>query len=296
MRVAEAPAGTAGARALSRAEFELFQKLIRDVTGIHMSDGKIALIEGRLSRRLKELSIRRYLDYYRLVTVDLAERQQMLDRITTHETRFFREPWPFTRLGTSVLPAWRAHPPDRGHKVIRAWSAGCSTGEESYSMAMELLEHFPVAAGWRVEVLATDIAQESLDRAARGVYALGRTERIPEALLRKYMLRGTGNQHGKAKVSPELSAVVQFSRLNLYEAGWSTEIGTFDLVLCRNVLIYFDAASRRETVGRLLDVLKPHGLLIVGHAESLAGVEPRARFVAPTIYGLAADPVRRTGR
>lgn len=278
---------------LTATELTMFRELIYERTGIAMSESKKALLEGRLARRLRELGLPRFFDYYRLVKSSPEELQHMLDKVTTHETRFFRGPWPFAYLDGVAFPAWRERAADFRQRQLRAWSAACSTGEEAYSLAMHLLDQFPTAGGWRVEIVATDISTEVLERAEEGVYSLARSDVIPPEYLKRFMLKGTGGQAGRMRAGQELRSIVSFRSLNL-DGEWPAELGTFDLIFCRNVLIYFDAESRRRAIGRLLDRLVPSGLLVVGHAESLAGLDPRTRYLAPTVYGFA-DAAARVG-
>ena len=199
----------------------------------------------------------------------------MLDAICTNETHFFREPRHWEFLAERVFPAWRDEA-DAGRRPrrVRVWSAACSTGEEPYSLAMSLLTAFP--AGWALEVLATDLSTKILERAAAGVWPLAKAKEIPEPYLKAFMLKGFGAQEGLMRAGPEIRALVRFDRVNLIGDDWPPG-PPFDLVFCRNVLIYFDR-HRRAVVDRLLDRLAPRGYLFLGHAESLGGfTDPRAR-------------------
>jgi chemotaxis protein methyltransferase CheR len=273
------------ARAISRAEFVLFQRLIRTETGISLSDGKRDLLVSRLAPRLRELGLASFADYYRRIEEgDEAERVHMLDRISTNETHFFREARHFEYLEQTVLPDRRAQV-EAGvlPREMRAWSCACSTGEEPYSLAMTFLAHLPVPAGWNVRVLGTDISTRALDKAGQGVWSMERAAAIPAAYLKAFMLRGTRSQEGKLAAGEELRQIVEFRRFNL-----STEVypfdGAFDLIFCRNVLIYFDAEARRHVLEQLARCLAPHGLLFLGHAETAAGLTGQLRSVHPTVY------------
>ena len=275
---------------LGPAEFARFRTLIYREAGIHLADCKQALVAGRLSRRLRELGLRSYGAYWRLVADggDPAERQRMLEAICTHETHFFREPQHWRFLAEELFPRWRAEAAARGRpRRVRAWSAGCSSGEEPFSLAMALLEAFP-AGEWSLEIVATDLSTRVLQRAAAGVWPMQRADEIPEAWLRRYLLRGRRSQEGLLAAGPALRRLVRFQPLNLHDAEYPL-VGRFDLVFCRNVLIYFDDASRAAAVGRLLDRLEPGGHLFLGHAESLARVTGRAVHVLPTV-STRADP------
>jgi chemotaxis protein methyltransferase CheR len=275
---------------MTEREFGLFQSLIYREAGIHLAPVKKALLVGRLSRRLRELGLNSFTQYFALVDEggDPAERVLMFDRVTTNETRFFREPAQFDWLQREALPRWRAEA-ERGLRArrVRAWSAGCSTGEEPYSVAMMLRHRLPASEGWQVEVLATDLSTRVLDAARAAVWPLHRAGEIPAPFLESCMLRGVREQKGRMRVAPETRALVQFARLNL-ERDPLPEPRSFDLVFCRNVLIYFSAESRGRAVNRLLDRVAPGGYLLLGHAESLHGISDRARAVAPSVYAVAA--------
>jgi chemotaxis protein methyltransferase CheR len=207
----------------------------------------------------------------------------MLDAICTNETHFFREPRHFEFLCDRVFPAWReAAEAGRRPRRARVWSAACSTGEEPYTLAMTLLASLP---GWDVEILATDLSTKVLARAEAAIWPLEKAREIPEPYLKAYMLKGYGSQEGLMKAAPELRALVRFARLNLTHE--SPGLGQFDLVFCRNVLIYFDKETKGKVVNRLLDRLLPDGFLFLGHAESLGGFTTRAKAVLPTVYALA---------
>jgi chemotaxis protein methyltransferase CheR len=276
---------------LSEREFSLFQALVEREAGIHLGPTKQALLVGRLSRRVRALGLPSFGAYYRLVLSrgNEAERIRMLDCLCTNETHFFREPEHFDFLRQRVFPEWtRRAAQGLMARRVRVWSAGCSTGEEPYSLAMELLAHFPAGSGWEVEVLATDLSTWALERARQGLWPLERAASIPRPLLRDFMLKGVRGQEGLMKAGAELRAVLRFARVNLNdERGWPT--GPFELVFCRNVLIYFGAESRAQALGGLLRRLQPTGYLFLGHAESLTGSAEPARCVAPNIYRARGD-------
>jgi chemotaxis protein methyltransferase CheR len=269
---------------LSDHGLDLLQRLIHDETGILIPDSKRSLIVGRLAGRLRELGLPSFLDYYRLVRDGEAERTQMLDRIVTNETRFFREPKQFDFLQQRAFPDWEAAAAGgRRPRRIRVWSAACSTGEEPYSVAMVLLARFPPSSGWEVEVLATDVSTRALARAEQAIWPLARATEIPRPHLTAFMLRGRGAEHGRMKASSELRRVVRFARVNLNASRYPVG-GPFELVLCRNVLIYFDSQTRAEVVARLVDHLAGDGLLLLGQAEGLTGRIPSTRSVGPAVF------------
>ncbi len=274
--------GVPAALAVSERDFLRFQALIHREAGIWLAPVKKALLVGRLARRLRELGLQSYGHYFELVVEDAAERIRMLDAICTNETHFFREPRHFEYLTDKVFPAWRAEA-DAGKRArrVRVWSAACSTGEEPYTLAMVLLSAFP--AGWELEVLASDLSTKVLDRAAAGVWPLEKSKEIPEEHLKTFMLRGFGAQEGLMKAGPEIRALVRFARVNLVGDDWPAG-PPFDLVFCRNVLIYFERQAKITVVERLVDRLDARGFLFLGHAESLGGFTTKARPVLPTVY------------
>jgi len=274
-----------GPEPITEREFALFRQLIFREAGICLSRAKKALLMGRLARRLRDLGLRSYGDYYRhVVRSGEPERIRLLDSICTNETHFFREPRQFEFLEQEVFPRWAAEG-GRGARPrrIRAWSAGCSTGEEPYSLAMALLARFPLGLGWEIEIVASDLSTRALDAARAGVWPLEKAAAIPTAYLRAFMLKGQASQHGLMKAGPEIRALVRFYRLNLNDEIYAVG-GLFDLILCRNVLIYFDAASKGQVIHRLLRHLARDGYLLLGHAESLSGLNEQTRSVVPTVY------------
>jgi len=272
------PAGLA----VSDRDFQRFQALIHREAGIWLAPVKKALLVGRLARRLRELGLQSYGDYYERVVEDEAERIRMLDAICTNETHFFREPKHFEFLVERVFPAWRAEADaGRRERRVRIWSAACSTGEEPYTLAMVLLHAFP--AGWDLEILASDLSTKVLDRAAAGLWPLEKSKEIPDLFLKAFMLRGYGAQEGLMKAGPEIRALVKFTRVNLVGETWPGG-PPFDLIFCRNVLIYFERQAKITVVERLLDRLDPRGYLFLGHAESLGGFTVNARPALPTVY------------
>ncbi len=270
-------------RPLGEAEFGLYQKLVFREAGIHLGAVKQALVASRLLRRIRELGLTTYSAYYRRVVEEKSELVLMLDAITTNETQFFREPQHFDLLAARLVPRWRGEAADgRRERQVTIWSAGCSTGEEPYSLAMTLLAALPPEHGWRVQILATDLSTRVLERARQGIFAAERTTAIPRPLLERFMLRGVGSQEGNVKVAPALEAAVTFRRLNLNHEPYGLT-GTFDAVFCRNVFIYFDRATRDRIVEQMLEHLRPGGCFFVGHSESLGGVAGLETLM-PTVY------------
>ncbi|HEY4642319.1 MAG TPA: protein-glutamate O-methyltransferase CheR [Thermoanaerobaculia bacterium] len=260
---------------LTSKDFRLFQSLVQKEAGIFLSDQKRALLMGRLAPRMRLLGIASFDAYYDHVMGDRDELVRMLDAICTNETHFFREPKQFEFLEQQLLPAWRAN----GKRHVRVWSAGCSTGEEPYSIAMSLAFHLPGAA---VEILASDLSTKVLQKAAAGIWPIERAQEIPIVYRKTFMCKGRGSQEGKMAAKPELASMIRFARVNLHHEPYPV-IGRFDLIFCRNVLIYFDAPSKRRVIDRLLDRLDPSGFLFLGHSESLSQHEG-VRAAGPTVY------------
>lgn len=254
---------------ISESEFHLFQELIYRDAGIWLSTAKIALLTGRLARRLRFYGLQSFTQYYRLVTDSPEERIHMLDAISTNETHFFREPRHFELLQATIFPRWkREAEAGQRNRVIRVLSAGCSTGQEPYSLAMILLANFLQGERWEIEITATDLSTRALDLAKKGIWPAEKARDIPRAYLKTYMLKGVGEQSGNVKAGPEIRSLINFCRVNLNNSTYPLA-GRFDLIFCRNVLIYFDAHSRAQVVRRLAGFLAPDGYFFVGHAESL---------------------------
>ncbi len=269
-------------RTITKPEFLLFQNLIHKEAGIWLTPAKTALLIGRLARRLRLHRLKSFKQYYRLVVDSQEERVRMLDAITTNETHFFREPRHFEWLQTDVFPDWLARAETGSPRLIRVWSAGCSSGEEPYSLAMVLLHRFR-SRGWRIEIQATDISTRILEIARRGIRPAEKAHEIPREFLKAFMLRGFGDHVDEIRAGPEIRSVVSFSRLNLNDPSYPL-IGKFDLIFCRNVLIYFDLATRERIVRRMLNHLRPDGYLFLGHAESLPTMKDKVRAIFPTVY------------
>jgi chemotaxis protein methyltransferase CheR len=270
---------------LSEAEFVRFQQLIEAETGIHLSDAKRALLVSRLAKRVRQLGLSSFHEYFEWIIAgnDPQERVRMYDAISTNETRFFREPRHFEFLSNDVFPNWKARAA-RGEcaKRVRIWSAGCSSGEEPYSLAMLLLEAFDPRE-WDLRIDGTDLSTRVLDIARNGIWPMRKATDIPEALLRRYMLRGTKTQEGLFKAGDAVRQLVRFGRVNLNEEPYPMATD-YDIVLCRNVLIYFSHAQRMRVVRNLLSHLSPGGHFFIGHAETLSGIADGPRSVIPTVY------------
>jgi len=271
-------------RMISLEVFHNFRDLIHREAGIWLSDAKIALLIGRLSKRLRLLGLNNLTEYFSVVSVDPQERIQMLDAIATNETHFFREPAHFQFLQGVVFPKWQADAAaGRRGSHIRVWSAGCSTGQEPYSLAMALLNCFSRAAGWSIEIIGTELSVGALSAAEAGIWDAEKIREIPPHYLGAFMLKGRNGQQGRIKAGPKIRSIVRFSRLNLNDQSYPLR-GSFDLIFCRNVLIYFDLETRARITGQLLRYLAPGGYFFLGHAEGLHSRHEGLRSVLPTVY------------
>lgn len=255
-------------------EFVLFQRLIYKIAGISLSDAKRALLVGRLSRRLKALKFDSFLQYYRYLSSDdhPDELQTMVDLLTTNETYFFREAGHFDFLRQQILPQRTDSSP------FRVWSAASSTGEEAYSIAMTLAEY--CKGTW--EIFGSDICLTVLEKAEKGIYSTDRISGIPDGFLKKYCLKGVRANAGTLQITPEIRKNVSFRQINL--TTQTAGAGKFDVIFLRNVMIYFDLATKQKVINNLTPALKSGGYLIVGHSESLNGIPHSLLSVQPTIY------------
>lgn len=263
---------------LSSRDFQRVVGLIKERAGIALSPSKKDMVFGRLSRRLRELgldSFEAYLD--QLEDSKSPENEQFINALTTNLTSFFREGHHFEFLARQWLPAQLG----RGDKrCLRIWSAGCSTGEEPYSIAMTLLENIPADQDFKV--LATDLDTEVVSRASTGIYGLDRIESLPDSRRKRWFLRGHGSQEGLVRVRPEVRKHVTFRALNLLERWPMRE--PIDAIFCRNVVIYFDKATQAPLFDRFADALVPGGHLFIGHSESLHQVTERFAPLGRTVY------------
>jgi chemotaxis protein methyltransferase CheR len=260
--VAPARSALVGA-VLTEREFRRVRDLVREHTGIQLGDNKRQLCQTRLVRRLRALGLRSFRDYLAVLEdPDAAEHGELVNAITTNVTSFFREPHHFELLARQVLPRFI------GGGRLRVWSAGCSSGEEPWCLAMVLHEVLPEAARKDARILATDIDTDVLARAEAGVYADDRVEPVSVVRRQRYLAKGTGANAGNWRIKDELRSSVVFRRLNLMDQAWPMK-GPFDVIFCRNVIIYFDADDKQRLLRRYQSLLAPGGYLFLGHSESL---------------------------
>lgn len=275
--------------------FRRFQELIRERAGIFLGVPKRQLLISRLGRRLKARGCADFEAYLDLVLADedpAGEFQEMINRITTNKTDFFREPHHFRHLENEVLARMRAS----GDEPPRIWSAGCSTGEEPYSIAMVLASMLPPGDRREVLVRATDIDTQVLLRAAEGVYPLSRFHGVAEERWQPWFLRGTGRYEGTAKAREELRRMIAFEQHNLTADRWPDR-GSFDVIFCRNTLIYFDRPTQQTVVKNLARCLREGGTLFLGHSENMLGDTPELVQIGQTTFERRTGaPVRSTAR
>jgi len=260
---------------ISDDEFILFKDFIYEQVGINLSNEKKTLVTSRLSKRLRHYSLGSFGEYFNIVVASQphGERQVVIDLLTTNETYFFREPKHFAFLEKEFLPNWRSPRP------LRVWSAASSTGEEAYSIAM-LLDDMLEGKPW--EIFGSDISSRVLKTAQQGHYQQNRIEGIPKAFLLKYCLKGKGEYQGTLLIDKQLRNKVTFSAVNLKRPLGN--IGPFDIIFLRNVLIYFDTQTKQQIIKQLAEKLTPDGLLFIGHSESLKGIHGGLETVIPTVY------------
>ena len=262
---------------LTDTDFKRIRTMIYDLTRIKFDDGKKSLVQARLNKRLRALGLANYKQYLRLVEADQsgAELSNLVDSLTTNLTYFFREPDHFEYLGGDFLAS-------HTEKRLRIWSAGCASGEEAYTIAMVLRESMEDLDGRDVLILATDVSARVLQTAKNGIYSVDRFKDTPAELREKYFERVSNPKIETYSAREELRKLIRFRRLNLM-GTWPMK-NPFDLIFCRNVMIYFDRPTQGELINRYHDALRPGGVLIVGHSESMTGIRHSFKKIQKTIY------------
>lgn len=268
---------------LQDADFEKIRRLIYDQCGINLTEAKKELVKARLGKRLRSGQFKSFRDYYEYVLNDASGKELifLLDSITTNFTFFFREAKHFEYLKSVFLPEI-INRKKSGAKKLSFWSAGCSSGEEPYSILMTLLEAVENPLVWDIQVLATDLSTRMLRTAETGIYPKEKIRDLPPLVVKKYFLKGNHQWQNYVKVKDQLKQFIRFQRLNLMEPFSFAE--PFDCIFCRNVMIYFDKEKQSRLVNRFYEYLHPGGILIIGHAESLTGIPHNFRYVKPSIY------------
>jgi chemotaxis protein methyltransferase CheR len=262
------------------SDFDRLRRLVRELTGIALTEAKRELVYSRLARRLRKLKLSSFSEYCAMVEVGHGdELQELTNAITTNLTSFFRERYHFEQLAQEALPQLIK---DRAAtRRVRVWSAGCSTGEEPYSLAIVLREAFAGLGDWDVRLLATDIDSKVVETAAAGGYAQERLVGTDAARIARWF-RPAGQDAAQRIAGDDLKSLITFKQLNLFDA-WPMK-GPFDVIFCRNVVIYFDKDTQRKLFDRLADIQEPGGWLFIGHSENLFNVTKRYKLVGRTAY------------
>ncbi|MDY0135854.1 MAG: protein-glutamate O-methyltransferase CheR [Thiomicrospira sp.] len=263
----------------SDKDFQRVKAMVYQFAGIDLNESKKNLVYNRLAKRIRTLGMSRFSDYLDYVEAQGEEEfVNLINAITTNLTFFFREIHHFEYLASHVIPHLLEK--NKATKKIRIWSAGCSTGEEPYSLAIVLKEVVP--AGWDARVLATDLDTTVVDTAQNGVYNIERLKGVSEARKKRWFLKGSGERSGLVKVKPELQQIIDFGQINLMN-DWPIR-DKIDVIFCRNVVIYFDKPTQSRLFNRYADLLPEQGHLFIGHSESLYKVCDRFELLGQTIY------------
>ncbi len=264
---------------MTEENFQQIKDIAYETTGIKLSDHKKEMIYSRIARRIRSLGLSNFDQYCDLISSDSnREQSDFINAITTNLTSFFREEHHFDFMRETVIPDLKSrHQKDRR---IRIWSAGCSTGEEPYSLAITLHGEFP-RTGWDLKILATDLDSNVLAHASSGRYRRSNVEEVKNPAIKDGFLKAS-DKEDTLKVRDEIKKLISFKRLNLLEQ-WPMK-GQFDVIFCRNVVIYFDKATQRALFERYANILTPNGYLFIGHSESLHRVSERFRLLGKTIY------------
>lgn len=262
-------------KVLSEKEFSQFQSFIYKEAGISMSNSKLPLVAGRLGKRVKHHHMASFGEYFKFIHApeNKEEKQIAINLLTTNETHFFREPKHFDFLRDEIIPNRAKGRP------LRVWSAASSSGEEVYTLAMVLAEHIPSYA-W--ELTGSDISTAVLEKAKTGSYPIQRANEIPRQYLTKYCLKGTGSAHGTMLIDKELRQRVSFIPFNLIEPY--PEMGQFDVIFLRNVMIYFNQETKQDILKKMITKLKPGGYFFISHSESLNGITDALETIRSSIY------------
>ncbi|EAT15077.1 protein-glutamate O-methyltransferase CheR [Desulfuromonas acetoxidans] len=271
---------------LTQRDFQRLSLFIYQKLGIKISDSKRTMLQGRLGKRLRALKLSCVEDYCEYLFSPQGEQMEhvhLFDVVTTNKTDFFRESGHFDYLTSQVLSSWQAG--HRHGRRFRIWSAGCSTGEEPYTMAMVLNDYAQQHPGFDFEIIATDISTRVLDHARTAVYHKERIAPVAEQLRKRYLLKHKDSGNELVRISPDLRKKVRFGRLNFMDSTFQLP-DKVDVIFCRNVIIYFDKTTQEKLVGKFCHHLKDDGFLFLGHSESLHGFSVPLHQVAPTVYRL----------
>jgi chemotaxis protein methyltransferase CheR len=271
---------------MSDKTYRLFSSYVQDTLGIKMPDNKKTMLQSRLLKRMRQLRIQTFEEYYDYVFSPEGienELHNMLDVVTTNKTDFLREPKHFDYLLHTALPKLSEIRHIGPKNPLLVWSAGCSSGEEPYTLAMLLSDLAAQSRGFHYSILATDICTEVLKKAATGIYTESDVEPVPLALKKKYLLRSKDKSKGKVRMIPELRSAIRFRRLNFMDTNFGLRYAR-DIIFCRNVIIYFDRPTQETLINMFCKYLIPGGYLFLGHSETINGLQVPLVQVAPTIY------------
>ncbi len=260
---------------LTQEQFERICKIVKGISGINLREGKEALVRARLLKRLRQLGLKDFNSYIDYISSPDGRQEiiHMVDAITTNKTSFFRESIHFEFLRKRVIKEIKG-------KRIRIWSAACSSGEEPYSIAISLMEELPNISSWDVKILATDISLEMLQKAKKGIYSFESVSNVPLELRQKYF--DPMREGGYFQIKSKVKDLIHFAYLNLMDK-WPMK-GPFDVIFCRNVMIYFAKETQQELVGRFYNLLREGGYLFVGHSEGLVSIRHNFKYVRPATY------------
>ncbi|MCP4717054.1 MAG: protein-glutamate O-methyltransferase [Deltaproteobacteria bacterium] len=276
------------AASMSDALFNQLSRHIESITGIKMPINKKTMLEGRLRRRVRALGFTSFKEYTEHVfnsSEGSDENVHLLDAVTTNKTDFFREPTHFDYLSSTVLPEFMGAQGKVSRKNLRIWSAGCSTGEEPYTLAMVLSEFAQQYKDFNFSILATDLSTEVLRKAINAVYDTQKVAPVSTALKKKYLLRSRNSSEDVVRIVPELRNKVTFGRLNFMQPDFGIK-ESMDVIFCRNVIIYFDRQTQEKLLNQFCRHLVPGGYVFMGHSETLTGLNVPLDQVGPTIYRL----------
>ncbi|MCK5387431.1 MAG: protein-glutamate O-methyltransferase CheR [Gammaproteobacteria bacterium] len=263
----------------SEKDFQYIRDLIMDRTGIVLAEHKVDMVYGRLTRRLRELNLESFNSYLSNLEGDEQELVHFVNALTTNLTAFYREPHHFEFLASKLLPKIMKN---KASKRLRIWSAGCSSGEEPYTIAMTVRSIIPENSGWDVKILATDLDSNMVEKGSKGIYTEERVTGLSSQNMKKWVGKGKGDTAGMVKMDDRLRDMITFKQLNLMH-DWPMK-GPFDLMFCRNVVIYFNKDTQATLFNRYADMLVDGGHLFIGHSESMYKICDRFKLLGKTIY------------
>ena len=270
---------------ISSREYECIRKLVYDKSRINLGSNKKELVMGRLSKRLRKLNLPSYKVYCRFINSPAGEDElvDLIDSISTNHTYFLREIEHFNFLTDHVLPEMCGENGSARKKPFRVWSAACSSGEESYTIALLLAEKLKPVPNQRWSILCTDISTKMLEKAAAGIFTADHIDKIPKYWRTRYFQKGRKESEGKFRIIPDIRDQMVFRPVNLLQSTYPWKV-SFEVIFCRNVMIYLDRPTQQELVDKLTAFLVPGGYLMIGHSESLTGVKHSLKTIKPAIY------------